>query len=126
MQGVNMSRIEYRSDLEGFVEYRNVNGINYTMAHRLYCDGELITKEIYPEILDDNTYLISAIGINGNVTQLTIYELTIKHGIIQLEEFNLREKEITDDLLRAIGDVHTLCSAGNNGINGIVFDTVND
>jgi hypothetical protein len=22
--------------------------------------------------------------------------------------------------------VHTLCSAGNNGINGIVFDTVND
>jgi hypothetical protein len=109
-----MSRIEYRTSLRGFTEYRKTNrGTEITMIHKYFCNGEAIFKEITANNLESETYLLSATVINSNIVQLTIYRLTVEHGAIRLEEFNIREWEISEDLLNAIDQMYDIAINGN-------------
>jgi hypothetical protein len=113
-------KIEYRTSLRGFIEYRkSANGVRFTKVNKIYCNGELISGEITCHTLRPDTFLISATAIDRNVVQITVIELATENGLIRLKE---HEKDISETLLNAIGEVYDICRVGNTEAGCVYYD----
>jgi hypothetical protein len=106
---VYTTKIDYRTSLIGFTEYRKTRSGTYlTVSQRCFCNGEAILKEITPYNLRPESYLITTTTIDIDVVNMEIYELAVERGLIKLVEFNLGDSEIPGDLVDAIGEMHHL------------------
>jgi hypothetical protein len=105
-------KVIFKTVLRGFIEHKIINGITQTVIDKIYCDGELVTGEININTLKDNTFLVSAIGVNGAILQIVLFKVIAYRNALRLEEVNLGKKDIPDYLIIAINNISVVCCAG--------------
>jgi hypothetical protein len=97
------------SSLRGRIEYSSLPDISCSAVSRIYHDGEPIYGEITPDMVEEDTYLLKAVGINGSLTELKVYEVVSLDNVINLQEYDMHCKGIKDYLLIAIRDIVSVC-----------------
>jgi hypothetical protein len=83
-------------------------GFSYITVSKIYRNGKSISGEITPTTLEEDTYLLKAVAINGVVIELKIYGLESSGNTISYN-YNIHSKGISDDILNAIEDIHSVC-----------------
>jgi hypothetical protein len=108
VQDVAAPKNTYSYSKSGYIEYNSVNGIHSTVVYRFYHNGKKVAT-INSNALEDDTYLIKASSINGDILQFAVCEVSVGEENFKIEEFDYREKNIPSDMLVAIGEVYDIC-----------------
>lgn len=96
------------SVVDGFITPRTIDDIDCTAVTRIYHKGELISEPVDTNTLEDDTYLLSAVAVNGSKVQFSAYKVTKESGEIRLYQVNLQDLYLTDELRNAMCEVSTI------------------
>jgi hypothetical protein len=124
VQDVAAEKNTYIYSKSGYIEYNSVNGIHSTVVYRFYHNGKKVAT-INSNTLEDDTYLIKASSINGDILKFAVYEVSVGEESFKIEEFDYHEKYIPSDLLVAIGDAYDICRKPRTDLDNY-YDFISD